>query len=71
MMPRKLTQAQQARIREVVRLRKAIPTNAQLAEEMDCSKALIDMFTAGYTYKNVEPKTRLEEAFLELGLAKP
>lgn len=71
MMPRRLNEAQQARIREVVRLRKAIPTNAQLALEMDCSKRLIDTFTAGRTYKNVEPTTRLHEAFVELGLAKP
>lgn len=45
-MPRKLTEEQIRRIREVAALRRAIPTNAQLAKEMGCCKALIDQATA-------------------------
>jgi hypothetical protein len=71
MMPRKLTESQIRRIREVAAMRKAIPTNAQLALEMGCSKCLVDMFAAGREYKNAEHSTKLEETFVELGLAKP
>lgn len=85
MNPRKLTKEQQARIREVVRLRNAIPTNADLAREMGCSIGLINQFTAGRTYDEVivsqnvpcgtsdhQLITKLHDtSSVELGLAKP
>lgn len=71
MKPRKLTSVQIDRIRIVVAARKAIPTNAQLAQEMDCSKRLIDDFTSGRDYHFRETTTKLHECLVELGLAKP
>lgn len=72
MTPRKLTDEQVERIRQVVRMRKALPTNAQLADEMNCCKRLIDQFTTGREYKlPVERATRFNECLIELGLSKP
>lgn len=72
MTPRKLTEAQQARCREIGALRRSIPTNAQLAAEMGCSQRLIARFTAGGQYRfRVERASKVHECLIELGLAKP
>lgn len=70
--PRKLTDEQVERIRVIVAARRSLPTNAQLAIEMDCCKRLIDQFTRGRKYKvHVEHTTTFYESLIELSAAKP
>jgi hypothetical protein len=72
MMPRKLTEAQAEEIRAVVAARKALPTHAQLAKQFGVSKRVIDDIACGKAYKSPrETVTRLRDAMMELGLAKP
>jgi hypothetical protein len=72
MMPRKLTEEQAAQIRAIVAARKSLPTHAQLAQQFGVSKRVIDDISCGKAYKvPCETVTRLRDAMVELGLAKP
>lgn len=73
-MSRKITPAMFRRIIEVERIRKATPTRKQLALEMGVSKGLVDQIAGGtklYAPRETLTTTKLHEALVELGLAKP
>jgi hypothetical protein len=73
MMPRKLTEEGIARIRAVEVIRKAIPTRRQLAAELGVSKSLVDhaATSCNPVVRSRETTTKLQQALVELGLAKP
>jgi hypothetical protein len=73
MTPRKLTEEGLARIRAVEAIRKALPTRRQLATELGVSKSLVDhaATSCNPVVRSRETTTRLQEALIELGLAKP
>jgi hypothetical protein len=73
MRPRKLTEAMLTRIREVEMLRRSIPPRKQLAKELGLSKRTVDEVASNCNEITVRcgTSTRLQEALVELGLAKP
>lgn len=70
---RKLTAEGLARIQAVENTRRSIPTRRQLAIELGVSKSLIDRAAANPNQVAVsrETPTKLHDACVELGLAKP
>jgi hypothetical protein len=72
-MPRKLTEEGLTRIRAVEMARRSLPTRKQLAKELGVSKSLVDHAAKNCNQVVVprETATKLQDACVELGLAKP
>lgn len=70
-MNRKLTEKALTRIREVEIARRAVPTRKELAKELGISKSSIDQIAKKLQSVPRETTTKLQQACVELGLAKP
>lgn len=72
-MSRKLTEKILTRIREVEMLRRSVPTRRELAIELGISKRSVDEAARNCNEVTVPrgTSTKLQQALVELGLAKP
>lgn len=70
-MPRKLTEEMLARIRAVETARRAIPTRAQLAQELGVSESLVNQTARKLHFAPAEITSKTQLDYIELGLANP